>query len=63
MKKSKTIILIPKSAGISPGTFNGVDSHFKIDHNTMQAVLREFFNWSNNGDDGILLENLKTLKI
>ncbi|MEZ4968761.1 MAG: hypothetical protein R2814_03690 [Flavobacteriaceae bacterium] len=63
MKKSKTMISIRKANKVSGNVFDGHNSHFKIDYNTMEEVLRSFHNWKQNGSDKDLLENLKALEV
>ena len=57
------MISIRRTNKVPANVFDGHNSHFKIDYNTMEEVLQSFHKWKQNGNDKELLENLEALEV
>ena len=62
VKISRTINMIRVTENVSPTAYYPPHTHFPIDSNTMEAVLRSFRSWAYLGNDEKLLEELNGLK-
>jgi len=62
IKKSNLTYRVAKSRNVPKGCFFGETSHFTIDTNTMDEVLRTFYQWAIKGDSEKLIANLNNLK-
>lgn len=62
VKISRTINMIRVTENVSSTAFYPPHTHFPIDSNTMEAVLRSFRSWAYLGDAQKLLNELEGLK-